>query len=71
MGQAWGEIARSLADSLLIPFRVQDYAQKLNELVKQLDTDFGTLMRNNGIQFGNLLSSIYGYQLSSLRGLVN
>lgn len=51
VGQAWGEIARSLADSLLIPFRVQDYAQKLNELVKQLDSDFGTLMRKNGIQF--------------------
>lgn len=54
MGQTWSEIARSLADSLIIPFKVQDYADKLDNLVKQLDADFGDLMRRNGIQFGKL-----------------
>ncbi|XP_056023072.1 N-acetylated-alpha-linked acidic dipeptidase 2-like [Ostrea edulis] len=51
VGQTWAEIARNLADSLIIPFKVQDYADKLDNLVKQLDTDFGHLMRRNGIQF--------------------
>nr|XP_022329273.1 N-acetylated-alpha-linked acidic dipeptidase 2-like [Crassostrea virginica] len=51
VGQTWAELARNLADSLIIPFKVQDYAKKLQQLIKQLEDDFGQLMKSNGIEF--------------------
>lgn len=55
VGQTWAELARNLADSLIIPFKVQDYAKKLQQLIKQLEDDFGQLMKRNGIEFGNYI----------------
>ncbi|XP_061183780.1 N-acetylated-alpha-linked acidic dipeptidase 2-like [Saccostrea echinata] len=57
VGQTWAELARNLADSLIIPFKVEDYAHKLQSLVKQLDSDFGALMRKNGIQLDLLYNA--------------
>lgn len=52
-GQVWAEVARNLADSLIIPFKIQDYANKLREGVEELDRNLGSLMRRKGIQTGN------------------
>lgn len=52
-GQVWAEVARNLADSLVIPFKIQDYANKLRDGVEELDRNLGSLMRRNGIQTGN------------------
>lgn len=46
MGQLWGELARNLADSLIIPFDVRDYSRVLQGLVEQLNSsETGTIMR--------------------------
>uniref|UniRef100_A0AC35TWT8 PA domain-containing protein n=1 Tax=Rhabditophanes sp. KR3021 TaxID=114890 RepID=A0AC35TWT8_9BILA len=37
VGQMWMELTRNLADSLIIPFNVEDYAIKLDDFVKQTD----------------------------------
>lgn len=52
-GQVWAEVARNLADSLIIPFKIQDYANKLREGVEELDRNLGSLMRRKGIHTGN------------------
>lgn len=45
MGQLWGELARNLADSLIIPFDVRDYSRVLQGLVEQLNSsETGTIM---------------------------
>ncbi|XP_065943873.1 N-acetylated-alpha-linked acidic dipeptidase 2 [Magallana gigas] len=49
-GQVWAEVARNLADSLVIPFKIQDYANKLRDGVEELDRNLGSLMRRNSIQ---------------------
>uniref|UniRef100_A0A8W8I1Q9 Aminopeptidase NAALADL1 n=1 Tax=Magallana gigas TaxID=29159 RepID=A0A8W8I1Q9_MAGGI len=49
-GQVWAEVARNLADSLVIPFKIKDYANKLRDGVEELDRNLGSLMRRNGIQ---------------------
>nr|XP_022328754.1 N-acetylated-alpha-linked acidic dipeptidase 2-like [Crassostrea virginica] len=47
MGQIWGELARNLADSLIIPFDVRDYARILQDLVKDLNSsDTGAILRS-------------------------
>lgn len=46
MGQIWGELARNLADSLIIPFDVRDYSRVLEGLVRQLNSsETGAIMR--------------------------
>lgn len=54
-GQVWAEVARNLADSLIIPFQVEDYAKKLKDGVDKLENEFGLLMEKNGIELGNFL----------------
>lgn len=45
-------MARNLADSLIVPFQVEDYAKKLKDGVDKLDNEFGLLMKKNGVQLG-------------------
>lgn len=54
-GQVWAEVARNLADSLIIPFQVEDYAKKLKDGVDKLENEFGLLMEKNGIELGNFI----------------
>ncbi|OWF52174.1 putative N-acetylated-alpha-linked acidic dipeptidase [Mizuhopecten yessoensis] len=51
LGQIVSEICRNLADSLIIPFDVIDFAKQLEQLVRVLDKDYGKLLRDNGIRF--------------------
>lgn len=54
MGQIWAEVARDLADTTIIPLNVVDFADKVNNLVKTLEKDYGDILKNNGVAFGEL-----------------
>nr|XP_034326253.1 N-acetylated-alpha-linked acidic dipeptidase 2 isoform X1 [Crassostrea gigas] len=57
-GQVWAEVARNLADSLIIPFQVEDYAKTLKDGVDNLENEFGLLMKKNGIELELLYKAI-------------
>ena len=56
VGKVWVEMARNLADSLILPFNLTDYADILSDLSTTLLGNFGDLMRSKGIEIdtGNL-----------------
>lgn len=59
MGQIWGELARNLADSLIIPFDVRDYSRVLEGLVRQLNSsETGAIMRTK-MSLGSLLTACF------------
>ncbi|XP_077861865.1 N-acetylated-alpha-linked acidic dipeptidase 2-like [Saccoglossus kowalevskii] len=47
----WGELARDLADSIIIPFNCKDYAEQIQLAVEDLKSKFESEMRNEGIHF--------------------
>ena len=57
----WGELARNLADSIIIPFNVSDYTATLSAQLTSLQTEYGALMVKNGLAdgLGNGISVIY------------
>ncbi|KAK3092472.1 hypothetical protein FSP39_003224 [Pinctada imbricata] len=63
VGQTWAEIARNLADSLIIPFNVMDYAIALESLVDQLFADYGPKMESNGIRFGKCTEKLNQFKV--------
>ena len=66
-GQVWAEMARNLADSLIIPFNVSDYAVTLDHLRKALFKDFESLMTQNGINTSNVYESKESLSLFYIR----
>ena len=55
VAQLWAEMARHLADSLVLPLNAVDYAHSLKEFLDQLATAFGDKMENNGVALGKLI----------------
>ncbi|XP_071164480.1 N-acetylated-alpha-linked acidic dipeptidase 2-like [Mytilus edulis] len=55
-GQVWAEMARTLADTMIIPLDVVNFSNELISLVNTLDNDYGTMLRNNNITFDDLKS---------------
>ncbi|KAK7493451.1 hypothetical protein BaRGS_00015351 [Batillaria attramentaria] len=55
------EILRTLADSLIIPFNVSDYAWRLDVMRQQLDDDFGALLSANLANYTNLELAIRSF----------
>lgn len=51
-GQVWAEMARTLADTMIIPLDVVNFSNELISLANTLDNDYGTMLRNNSITFG-------------------
>ncbi|XP_060067563.1 putative N-acetylated-alpha-linked acidic dipeptidase [Ylistrum balloti] len=51
LGQVVSEVCRNLADSLIIPFDVNDFADQLENMVSSLDNEYGKLLRDNGVRF--------------------
>lgn len=49
VGQVWTEMARNLADSLILPFNLTDYSNTLKGLGDNLLSQFGKLMDDNGV----------------------
>jgi len=56
VGRFWGEAARYLADSLILPLNASQYADALEMYVKDLEAGYGTLMNENSIKLGNLMT---------------
>ena len=54
IGVFWGELARKLSDSLVLPLNTTVYAESLERFVAELDAGYGDLMRNNGITLGRV-----------------
>lgn len=52
-------MARDLADSLILPFNVTDYSDALSDLSDTLLEQFETLMKDNGVNTGNVNLNIY------------
>ncbi|XP_038074787.1 N-acetylated-alpha-linked acidic dipeptidase 2-like [Patiria miniata] len=50
-GRLWGELARSLADSLILPFDCQTYVSHLEESIASLKTKYTDQMSPQGITF--------------------
>ncbi|KAL3873956.1 hypothetical protein ACJMK2_037032 [Sinanodonta woodiana] len=49
IGQIWAEMARNLADTVIIPFNVSDYSRTLEELTQTLLQDYNKTLSDNGI----------------------
>ncbi len=52
IGQFWGEAARYLADSLLIPFNAAQYGETFQVFVSDLKDGYGALMGQQSILLG-------------------
>lgn len=61
VGQVWLEMARNLADSLILPFNVTDFSNTLRDLAESLLSRFGKLMDDNGIKTGYLRQEIQNF----------
>ena len=68
MARVGAELARDLADSLIIPFNVSDYAWQLEEYRLTLDTDYGTALRAKIPHYGNTSFMYLGFVLCSFNG---
>ena len=55
MGQVWGEIARRLADAVILPIDCRLYADFLAKNRDSLKEGYGDDMTANGIDFGELV----------------
>ncbi|XP_033733442.1 N-acetylated-alpha-linked acidic dipeptidase 2-like [Pecten maximus] len=51
VGQVAAEMTRNLADSLIVPFNVNDFSQQLQILVEVLDNEYGQFLRSHGVHF--------------------
>ncbi|XP_069118842.1 N-acetylated-alpha-linked acidic dipeptidase 2-like [Argopecten irradians] len=51
VGQIISEMTRNLADSLIVPFNVNDLAEQLQLYVKNLDNKYGRFLRSHGVHF--------------------
>ena len=55
VSRVWAEMARNLADSLILPFNCTDYTANLEKSVKTLKEDYEEKMNQKGITFGKFL----------------
>jgi uncharacterized short protein YbdD (DUF466 family) len=49
LSRVWAELARRLADSVLLPFGVSDYAKAVRGYLGQLEAGYGNLMTSRGL----------------------
>lgn len=50
----WLEVARYLADSLILPFNLSDYALAMKDMAKTFTSNFKDDMNEKGIETGKL-----------------
>ncbi|XP_060559269.1 N-acetylated-alpha-linked acidic dipeptidase 2-like [Ruditapes philippinarum] len=61
LGQIWVEMARDLADSLILPFNVSDYSDALRDLSDNLLDHFGPLMTENNVNTNDLKQAVFNF----------
>jgi hypothetical protein len=49
VSQYWSELARTLADSYLLPFDLVDYGDAIHDYVEKVEKSFGEQMKANGL----------------------
>jgi len=49
VGRVWVDVARQLADSLVLPYNVTDFSTTLNDMTKTFLDEFATSMQNQSI----------------------
>lgn len=55
IGKIWTEVARDMADSLILPFNVTDYAVVMQDLGQTFVKTFGKDMADHGLDTGSLI----------------
>ncbi|KAL3873960.1 hypothetical protein ACJMK2_037035 [Sinanodonta woodiana] len=61
LGQIWVEMARNLADSVIIPFNVSDYSLTLRKLTKTLLKEYNKTLSANGINTYLLETAVHNF----------
>lgn len=61
VGQIWTEVARDLADSLILPFDITDYSTVLEDLADTLLKEFGLQMNKNGLDTNLLREAVSNF----------
>ncbi|CAL1543996.1 unnamed protein product [Lymnaea stagnalis] len=61
MAKVVGEMSRSLADSLLLPFKLLNYANGLDSLRKILDREYGSVLSKDIDNYDRLAEIIQGF----------
>ncbi|KAK3598383.1 hypothetical protein CHS0354_034557 [Potamilus streckersoni] len=61
VGQIWAEMARNLADTVIIPFNVSDYSRTLQELTQTLLKDYNKTLLANGINTHLLVIAVQNF----------
>ncbi|XP_053398009.1 N-acetylated-alpha-linked acidic dipeptidase 2-like [Mercenaria mercenaria] len=64
IGQIWTEMARDLADSLIIPFNVSDYSSVITDIGRTFMESFRQLMDTNGIDTALLDDAIANFTIA-------
>jgi len=56
LGRLWGELARRLVEPAVLPLSCVDYATAISRYTERLETDYGQLIRQAGLdqQLGKL-----------------
>jgi len=55
IGLYWAEIARALADPLILPLNASTYSEMMTIHISNLDSGYGELMRANNVSLGRYL----------------
>jgi len=59
VGRFWGEAARYLADSLILPLNASQYADALEVFVEDLEAGYGAQMNANDIKLGKVMTDYF------------
>ena len=71
IGQIWTEMARDLADSLIIPFNISDYSSTITSIGKTFMDSFREIMNNRGIDTGKQVYRASKYIIKSEKVYIN
>ncbi|CAH1266289.1 NAALAD2 [Branchiostoma lanceolatum] len=61
MSQLWAETARSLADSLILPFRLSEYGAVIGGMLEDLESRYGSQLVARGISLDWLTSAVNNF----------
>ncbi|XP_070577790.1 N-acetylated-alpha-linked acidic dipeptidase 2-like [Ptychodera flava] len=65
IAQMWGEVARDLADSVIIPFDCNDYAEQLELSIDDLKGHYESEMKKKNINFDAIDSAVSKFKVAA------
>ncbi|XP_070577802.1 N-acetylated-alpha-linked acidic dipeptidase 2-like [Ptychodera flava] len=60
--QVWAELARSFADSLILPFNCEDYGIKMEESMDEIKRNSEAMMKERGFDLDNFYTALEEYK---------